>query len=98
MRRRRRLQIVSRRHLPTERTSPVLVPGVKARLRGIPRMTTLIQMMMMAMVAESLFRRRGRRGPLIPALESIDAAVSSFIYLFASSCSTLYIIGQFYSL
>ena len=34
--RRRRLQIVSWRHLLTERTAPVLVPGVEARLRGIP--------------------------------------------------------------
>ena len=78
-RRRRRLQIVSQRPLPTERRVPALVPGVERRLRRILRMTVPTHMVP---VVQSLFRRRGRRGPLIPALESIGAAVSCFIYLF----------------
>jgi len=83
-RRRRRLQTISQRHL-LRRGTPVLVSGVEARLRGILRTTAPTRMMM---VVQRLSRRRGRRGPLITALESTDAAVPCFIYLFASSCST----------
>ncbi|GMP90604.1 hypothetical protein CsSME_00041652 [Camellia sinensis var. sinensis] len=57
--RRRRLQTVSRRHPLMEMTAPALVPGVEARLRGIPRMMALIQMMAMAMVTSRNVRGYG---------------------------------------
>ena len=55
LRRRRRSQTVSQRHL-LGREAPVLVPGVEVRLRGILRMTAPTQMVMMV---QRLSRRRG---------------------------------------
>ena len=54
-RRRRRLPIVSQRHL-LRRGASVLARGIDGRLRGILRMTAPTQMMMMV---QRLSRRRG---------------------------------------
>ena len=75
----RSLHIPSQRHPLPERVALVPVPVVEMRPRRVPRMTAPIQMTMMV---QRLFRRRERRGPRTPVLDSIDAGVPCFICLF----------------
>ena len=76
--------------------SPVLRAEVMPR--RIPRTAAPIQMMVLVEMVQGLLNQRGRRGPLILALESTDADVPTLFAFFTSSCSTLYIIRQFYLL